>query len=152
MNYKVKIASRIFDVQIADLNARPILAIVDGEEVEVWPEETGAPAAARPAAAPAPRPASRPAAPTPSPAPEKPAPATDGANLGKAVRAPIPGVIISVAVQPGDEVSPGQELCVLEAMKMKNVIRSNRSGKIAAVKVSNGQHVAHHDVLMEYAD
>ena len=149
MNYKVKIAGRIFDVQIADLNARPVLAIVDGVEVEVWPEEDSV-LPAQPAPAPGPRPASRPAA--AAPAPEKPAPPANGASLSKAVRAPIPGVIISIAVQPGADVTTGQELCVLEAMKMKNVIRATRSGKIAAVKVSNGQHVAHHDVLMEYAD
>jgi biotin carboxyl carrier protein len=70
----------------------------------------------------------------------------------KAVRAPIPGVIVSIGVQPGDEVTAGQELCVLEAMKMNNAIRASRAGQVATVYVSVGQHVKHHEVLIEYAD
>jgi propionyl-CoA carboxylase alpha chain len=73
-------------------------------------------------------------------------------NNSKAVLAPIPGVIVSIAVEPGAEVEQGQELCILEAMKMKNVIRSPRAGQIAAIKVSAGQHVKHHDLLMEFAE
>jgi biotin carboxyl carrier protein len=45
----------------------------------------------------------------------------------------------------------GDELCTLEAMKMKNVIRAPRAGTIASVKVAVGQHVKHHDVLVEYS-
>ncbi len=76
---------------------------------------------------------------------------TDSARQAEgAVRAPIPGVIVSVAVQPGQAVTVGQELCVLEAMKMKNVIRAPRAGVIAAVRVAVGQTVKHKDVLVEY--
>jgi biotin carboxyl carrier protein len=88
---------------------------------------------------------------SPSQPGRQPAAAT-GDSLIKVVRAPIPGVIVSISVQPGSEVSTGQELCVLEAMKMKNTIRSTRSGKIASVSMQIGQHVKHHDVLMEYAE
>jgi propionyl-CoA carboxylase alpha chain len=66
------------------------------------------------------------------------------------VYAPLPGVIDSIAVQPGDQVEAGQELCVLEAMKMKNVIRSARSGEVARLHVSVGQHVKHNDALIEF--
>ena len=69
----------------------------------------------------------------------------------KAIYAPIPGVIDSVAVGPGDVVSMGQEVCVLEAMKMKNIIRAPRAGQVAVVHVSAGQHVKHNDLLLEYA-
>ncbi len=96
------------------------------------------------------------APPITAPAPTRVAPKTvslsANSNSSKVVRAPIPGVIVSVAVQPGATVSVGQELCMLEAMKMKNIIRATRSGQIAAVHVSVGQAVKHHDVLMEYAD
>jgi biotin carboxyl carrier protein len=67
------------------------------------------------------------------------------------VRAPIPGLITALLVQPGYEVSAGQELCKLEAMKMNNSIRSTRTGKIAKIYVSVGQQVQHNEVLMEYA-
>jgi propionyl-CoA carboxylase alpha chain len=53
-------------------------------------------------------------------------------------------------VRPGDEVGLGQDLCVLEAMKMKNPIRSPRAGRIASVNVNPGQTVKHHDVLVEF--
>jgi biotin carboxyl carrier protein len=67
------------------------------------------------------------------------------------VRAPIPGVIVALSVQPGVAVTFGQELCVLEAMKMENMIRAPRAGTIAAVRVTVGQHVKRQDVLVEYA-
>jgi biotin carboxyl carrier protein len=66
------------------------------------------------------------------------------------VPAPLPGVIVAVSVQPGAEVSLGQELCVLEAMKMKNAIRAPRAGRIVSVHVAVGQTVKHRDVLVEY--
>ncbi len=70
----------------------------------------------------------------------------------KAVHAPIPGVIVGIEVEVGQRVEVGQTLCVLEAMKMKNAIRAPRAGQIAAIVVATGEHVKHHDLLMEYAD
>ncbi len=99
--------------------------------------------------------AARPA-PQSTPAPQTALPKavapTAGIDNAKAVRAPIPGVIISVAVKAGDVVKHGQELCVLEAMKMKNVIRASRAGTLGVVHTTAQQHVKHHDVLMEYTD
>ena len=71
---------------------------------------------------------------------------------GKSVLAPIPGVIIAISVKPGDSVTRGQELCVLEAMKMKNAIRASRDGKIAAILVNVGDHVKNSQVLIEFTD
>ncbi len=68
----------------------------------------------------------------------------------KAVRAPMPGHIVDIVVKPGDEVSVGQTLCSLEAMKMKNAIRSPRDGLIAGVEVTTGQAVAHGDILVTF--
>lgn len=68
------------------------------------------------------------------------------------MKAPIPGVIISIIVNEGDKVTFGQELCILEAMKMKNVIRAGRAGTIAKVLVKEGESVQHSQVLMEYED
>ena len=66
------------------------------------------------------------------------------------VRAPMPGVITAIAVKPGQQVVRGAELCVLEAMKMKNNIRASRSGTISAVHVSLGQQVQYRDILIEF--
>lgn len=59
-----------------------------------------------------------------------------------------PGVILAVRVKPGEQVTAGQEVCVLEAMKMQNSIRAKQSGVVSAVYVSDGQHVKHHQPLM----
>ena len=60
-------------------------------------------------------------------------------------------VIVSVAVKAGEAVAVGQEVCALEAMKMKNAIRATRAGVIARVHVAPGQAVRHRDLLAEYA-
>lgn len=68
----------------------------------------------------------------------------------KEVIAPMPGNIMDIRVGVGDHVSYKQELCNLEAMKMKNSIRSPRDGVIVAIKVREGQTVAYGDVLFVF--
>jgi len=152
MNIKVKIENQTFKVNVGDLNTRPILATVDGQTFEVWPEEmprmVAAPAAVQtvPVAAPA-------TAPVTSPAPAaKLAAASTGAAPTGAITAPIPGVIVLISVKEGESVKKGQELVVLEAMKMKNSIRSNRDGVIGEIKVKVGDHVAHSQALITYKE
>jgi glutaconyl-CoA/methylmalonyl-CoA decarboxylase subunit gamma len=154
MKIKVKVDEQEFEVEITDLAARPIVALVDGQCFEVWPEEESSPAPVeekpviKPAAAasvPAPRPVvtAAPAAPAGAPGP---------VDRTKGVVAPIPGVILSVAVCAGATVKVGQELCILEAMKMKNAIRSTRAGTIANVYVAEGNHVKQGQVLVDFTD
>ncbi|MDK2980440.1 MAG: glutaconyl-CoA/methylmalonyl-CoA decarboxylase subunit gamma [Chloroflexota bacterium] len=140
MKMKITVQEQTFEVEIGDIHARPIQASVDGQVFEVWPEET---AGARPAAVPVS------AAPSPSAAPAAPAPRSAGSN---AVLAPIPGVITEIKAAAGDKVSYRQELCVLEAMKMKNSIRAGHDGTIARVLVSTGDQVQQGKVLMEFQD
>ena len=157
MKYKVKIQDRTFEVEVGDLRQRPIVAVVDGESFEVWPEAEGAALTVSPERA---HTAVQPGAAVPPSGTEPPRRSrrTSGPEAvspdvaAKSVYAPIPGVIVSIAVQPGDMVVPGQELCVLEAMKMKNVIRASRAGEIGRVWTTVGQHVKHHELLIEYAE
>lgn len=162
MIVKVKIDDQIYQVEISDLHSRPIIAIVDGDEFEIWPE--GEPASpvqlydsGQETLHTTPRAAAPPNQSVLAELSRTPAPETAGiappmaSDSQKIVRAPIPGVITAVDVHPGSEVSVGQQLCVLEAMKMNNSIRAVRAGSIATVHVSIGQHVKHHDVLIEYA-
>lgn len=65
------------------------------------------------------------------------------------IKAPIPGLIKCVLVQPGDYVEIGQPLLVLEAMKMENEIRAPHSGTISSLKVNAGEDVSLHQVLVE---
>ena len=140
MKMKINIEDKTFNVEINDLHARPIQANVDGEIFEVWPEEsTRLATAAKPAA---PQPAAPAATPVSSPR----------AASSNTVIAPIPGVIIEIKVAAGDSVTYGQELCVLEAMKMKNSIRANHDGTIAKILVATGDQVQQGKVLMEFQD
>jgi biotin carboxyl carrier protein len=58
------------------------------------------------------------------------------------VRATLPGLVVAVAVEAGDEVSSGAPLLTIEAMKMQNEVRAPRSGRVASVSVAAGQAVA----------
>ena len=129
MNVRVRIDDRTYVVDIEDPAAVPVVATVDGQRFELWPDEGQRP----PGVGTAPG-------------------TTEPFSAEREVRAPIPGVILTVAVQPGAWVSPGQELCVLEAMKMRNPICAGRAGVIQAIHVTPGAHVRQREVLMEFAD
>ena len=146
MKMKIKIENETYEVDIDDLESRPILATVNGETFEVFPEETQVvkPVVATPA--PIKSAASAPVRVAPKPA----APAASASR--KSVVAPIPGVIDTIKVREGEEVKNGQELFILEAMKMKNAIRATRDGKIERVYVSVGDQVPHNHVLLDFAD
>jgi glutaconyl-CoA/methylmalonyl-CoA decarboxylase subunit gamma len=146
MKLKVKIEDQAFDVELGDLNARPVLVNVDGESFEVYPEEGDS----RPESAPSASSLTTSAAAT-APATVAPAAAPAGGGA-RVVNAPIPGTIVGVSVKVGDSITFGQELCVLEAMKMKNIIRATRTGKISAIHVSKGVKVKQGEALLEFAD
>jgi propionyl-CoA carboxylase alpha chain len=63
----------------------------------------------------------------------------------------MPGTLISVAVQEGDHVELGQELCIVEAMKMQNIVRAPREGYISKIKLSPGTALVTDQVIMEFA-
>ncbi|NLE45554.1 MAG: acetyl-CoA carboxylase biotin carboxyl carrier protein subunit [Chloroflexi bacterium] len=146
--YRVTLEGREYQVEIDDLDQQPVRAVVNGQPVDVWVEETE-PTAEPMAETVSPdqnaRYAPRPVAISAGAAPQNSASSTD------VVSAPMPGSIISVAVKPGDNVETGQDLCVLEAMKMNNRIRAPRAGRIAEVYVSAGDQVQHGDRLAAYA-
>jgi biotin carboxyl carrier protein len=148
MKYSITIDNQTYEVEIEDLRARPIVALVNGERVEVVPQNSqGRLQAATPAAVgalPAPK-----TPPTQAAPPAAPAASAGGA---KTVRAPIPGVIVALLVRPSDDVVHGQELCTIEAMKMRNSIRAARPGRIAEILVAPGQTVNHNDPLMSFEE
>ena len=51
----------------------------------------------------------------------------------KSLLSPMPGAVVSVSVEPGQTIVDGQELCVIEAMKMQNILKSERDGKVKSV-------------------
>src|SRR6516162_1269304 len=69
----------------------------------------------------------------------------------KAVRCPMPGLVVSLVVSEGQEVKAGETLAVIEAMKMENVLRAERDGIIKKIRVKQGDSVAVDAVVMEFA-
>ena len=92
--------------------------------------------------------ASKPAEPA-AKAGETPAGETQAVITGNVVTAPLPGRIIELKVKVGDAVKAGQEVAVLEAMKMENAITSDFAGTVKQILVRQGQTVATDAVLME---
>lgn len=66
------------------------------------------------------------------------------------IMSPMPGSLISYAVKEGDEVEIGQELCIVEAMKMQNIIRSPRHGVIAKCKPAVGTSLMADEIIIEF--
>lgn len=121
---------------------------VNGKAYEVEVEEIGqGTTAPRPVNNPTPAP-SAPA--VTQPAPEKAAAPKNNAipQGAETIKAPMPGVILDVKVQSGEQVSKGQVLAILEAMKMENEIMSPRDGQVVSVQVAKGASVNAGDALI----
>ena len=71
-----------------------------------------------------------------------------GVATAGAIKSPLPGVVLELAVRVGDHVKMGQKLLVLEAMKMENNIDSDKEGTIREIKVDKGSSVLEGDVLI----
>jgi len=78
-------------------------------------------------------------------------PAKAPVDTSRLVTSPMPGLVVSMEVALGMEVKEGQVLCVIEAMKMQNIIRAERDGVIKGVGAKAGDSVAADDVLAEFA-
>lgn len=65
----------------------------------------------------------------------------------KEFKSPMPGIIISILVQTGDDVSEGQDICVLESMKMQQTLKSDMAGTIMGTSVSQGDQILDGDVI-----
>ena len=77
-------------------------------------------------------------------------PVKQGVGSSQFLLAPMPGLVVSVAVKSGDDVDAGQELAVVEAMKMENVLRAEGQRKVASVLVSPGESVSVDQPIIEF--
>lgn len=129
----VKLAENEKEVLLLELFPLVAKNYLTGIKKKAWEAKQAAEAKSAPApaaaAAPAPKPAAR--------------------ITGNTVLAPLPGRVIDVLVKVGDEVKAGQEVVILEAMKMENAIETDYAGKVKQVLVESGQTVQTDAVLLE---
>jgi propionyl-CoA carboxylase alpha chain len=71
-------------------------------------------------------------------------------DTSKLLLCPMPGLIVKVDVEEGQEVQEGQALCTVEAMKMENILRAERKGVVSKINAAAGDSLAVDDVIMEF--
>lgn len=130
--YKYTINGNKYEVAINSINDNIANVVVNGEEYEVQMEKEPEPVKKKVVV----RPVAQPEAETAS-APTS----TNKVDLNNAVKSPLPGVITEIKVKVGDEVKAGDTVVVLEAMKMANNLVAEKSGKVTAVLVKEGESV-----------
>ena len=137
---RVRVGDTWYTVTVGDLARSPVEVTVDGETFQVEIEGL-APARPQP-----PRRGRTEHAPPPPP----PDPSASTVLVsGNILRSPMPGRVMSILVRPGDAVAAGDEVCVVEAMKMEQSIQSPRDGVIKAVHVQPLETVNADDPLIE---
>ena len=143
--FSFKINGAEYKCAVEEIEAGLTEVTVNGKKYTV---ETEKPVAPAPKAAPAPA-APAPAAPKAAPAPKAAAPAA--AAAGAQVKSPLPGSVVKVCVNEGQDVKKGDTLLILESMKMENPILAEQDGKVAQVAVAAGQTVMQDDLLVVLA-
>ena len=147
--YKYSINGNEYTVAVIDLDGNTAAVEVNGtsykvdilgEELNITPRPAANPAAPV-APAPQPQAAAPVAQPTPAEQPAAPAPAAQPAGNGKPILSPLPGVILDLKVNVGDQVKAGQTVAILEAMKMENNINAEHDGVVTAIKVNKGDSI-----------
>jgi len=140
--YKYKINGNSYTVSVGDIDGNQAQVEVNGTPYKVELEQK---TAAKVKVASTPRPAAAPRKADGQKVITKAAPASAG---GYAVKAPLPGVVMSIPVKVGDTVSASDTVLVLEAMKMENAIHAGRDGKVASIAVNPGDSVLEGNVLI----
>lgn len=137
--YKYKINGNTYNVTVGDIDDNIAQVEVNGVPYKVELEKK----AASTVKVNAPRPAAAPRTATGEKVISKPA-TTSGPG---AVKAPLPGTVLSIAAKVGDTVKADDTVLVLEAMKMENAIKAGRDGKVASIPVNAGDAVLEGTVL-----
>ena len=78
-------------------------------------------------------------------------PAKEALDLSRFLLSPMPGLVVALPASEGDTVRVGQPLAIVDAMKMENVLRAQRDGRIVAVHATVGDSLAADQVIMEFA-
>ncbi len=135
--HKFAIDDRDYEVEVGTRHGNRVQVTVNGKPYDVELKPT------------APTPVTRPSYPPPAPAAAPRANAAPPAGGVDAVCAPMAGLVLSIKCKVGDQVNAGDELLMLEAMKMENAITAHRAGTVKRVAVEPHQVVNQDDVLVE---
>ena len=129
----VTVSGEKFQVEVEDLNQRPVVAYVEGQRFEIDIDQVDN-------------------SDNPNLDIHQPGAEVHSIPAGTAcdVTAPMPGDIVSIQVKAGQVVKPGDPLCVLDAMKMKNTIHAPQSGTIAEICVNEGDSVEYGVILFKF--
>jgi biotin carboxyl carrier protein len=133
------VSGRWYTVKIEDINVSPVTVNVDGETMLVEVEELPGTAS----------PAKNPKLASKAPSSAVRSPQTEASVSDTLIRAPMAGRVMSVDVSVGSPVTKGQDLCVIEAMKMEQSIRSPRDGVVKVVHVTPMQQLATNDPMID---
>lgn len=144
--YKYKINGTFYKVGIGDIDHGVAEVQVNGTPYKVEIEDNKVASAVKVAA---PKAAAAPRTATGEKVISKPAPKASGA--GSPIKAPLPGVVLDILVQVGQEVKASDTVVTLEAMKMENSIKAGVDGKVASIAVSKGDSVLEGAVLLTIA-
>lgn len=137
--YKYTINGNKYEVVVGDITDNMAVLTVNGEEFKVEMEKPVEPEKKKPVLGKA----------SASSAEGGEAVADKGSvNTANAVKAPLPGVITDILVEVGQEVQQGDNLVVLEAMKMANNLQAEKGGKVTAICVKVGQSVMEDEPLV----
>lgn len=154
--YTLNISDREFVVDVQEIDADNFEVVVGGEtyQVNLAGDENLSGAVITPGLAPSAAPARQTAVPRPvAAATSAPAERRPAGGGGKGTQtAPMPGVVIEVNVKAGDVVTRGQQVVILDAMKMHNVIGAAQAGTVAEVYVDAGQSVDHGTPLLKFKE
>jgi len=71
-------------------------------------------------------------------------------DLSKFLMSPMPGLLVEVSVQPGQQVQAGEKLAVIEAMKMENVLFATQDGVVGKISAAKGESLAVDQVIMDF--
>jgi glutaconyl-CoA/methylmalonyl-CoA decarboxylase subunit gamma len=153
--YVLTINQKEYRAEVGEINAEFALIQVNGKEFRVDLKQLGLgklmPVATLAAEA---RPVTLGGQPAIGVAPAPAAPPAAAASTGEAssmVKAPLPGLIIDVKVREGEKVKAGQNIIVMEAMKMENQIQATTDGTVKKIFIKKGDNVAEGNALVEIA-
>ena len=118
---KVKVGDKWFKVDVVEFSPSRAVFLVDGDRITVTPSMVG----------------------------QDQSTSSSDATLLKSFTAPMPGTVIEVLVEVGQQVNSGDEVCILESMKMQQVLRSEVSGVVESIEVSEGEQILDGHVIFK---